>query len=242
MPRTSIYDNGGFIGATAATPGAASGIWSLDGIFPAPLSTVSFVAVSGNATTTSSSSATATISASAAVGDIAIAAYSIDASSYTLSTPTGWTLIGNGDTSEFPRMYVFAKILEAGDSGSTLSSTISTAEGFSAIIAVFRPDTAITSFTGRNFTNTKGPASLSDTLSSTGATPLTVAFAFLTGKPAQSPTLTFSGSYIQTDSTGGGTRSVGYIVYENGSTPTNHSVSSDDRGRQSLSAFYLDLA
>jgi hypothetical protein len=237
---------GPYTNDTVPTTASNDGIFNLQAVLESlgetPLTTVSFVTTSGASTSTSVSTASATIPASAQAGDLAIAAYSIDLQSPSMTTPAGWTLIGNGDTAEYPRMYVFAKILEAGDPNTSLTTTISPAEGYTAVIIVFRPDGNIASFTGRNFTNQKGTSSLSDTLSNSGATPLTIAFAFLTGRTSQSPTLTFSGATIQTDTSDSGTRSVGYIIYESGSSPANLSASCDDQGRQSMSMFYLDLA
>ncbi len=205
--------------------------------------TMSFVEMVSNSNATSVSTASETIPVAAQVGDLGIAAYSVDGSTDSMTTPSGWTsLIPTPSTSEYPRMYVFVKILEAGDPGATLSSTISPAEGYQAAITIFRPaNRNLTGFTARNIDNQKGSSSLSASLTTTSVVAPTLAIANLTGRNNQSPVMTFSGATIETN-VNGGTRSTGYIFYDIDGTPASHSVTSNDAGRQSLTVYYLDLA
>ena len=205
--------------------------------------TMSFVEMVSNSNSTSVSTASETIPVAAQVGDLGIAAYSVDRSTPSMTTPSGWTsLIPTPSTSEYPRMYVFVKILEAGDPGATLSSTISPAEGYQAAITIFRPaNRNLTGFTARNIDNQKGSSSLSASLTTTSVVAPTLAIANLTGRNNQSPVMTFSGATIETN-VNGGTRSTGYIFYDIDGTPASHSVTSNDTGRQSLTVYYLDLA
>ena len=206
--------------------------------------TMSFVEMVSNSNSTSVSTASETIPAAAQVGDLGIAAYSVDQSTDSLTTvPTGWTsLIPTPSTTDSPRMYVFVKILEAGDPGSTLSATISPTEGYQAAITIFRPaNRNLTGFTARNIDNQKGSSSLSASLTTTSVVAPTLAIANLTGRNNQSPVMTFSGATIETN-VNGGTRSTGYIFYDIDGTPASHSVTSNDTGRQSLTVYYLDLA
>lgn len=206
--------------------------------------TMSFVEMVSNSNSTSVSTASETIPAAAQVGDLGIAAYSVDQSTDSLTTvPTGWTsLIPTPSTTDYPRMYVFVKILEAGDPGSTLSATISPTEGYQAAITIFRPaNRNLTGFTARNIDNQKGSSALSANLTTTSVVAPTLAIANLTGRNNQSPVMTFSGATIETN-VNGGTRSTGYIFYDIDGTPASHSVTSNDTGRQSLTVYYLDLA
>jgi len=209
------------------------------------LTTLTYVGSTGDSNSTDVSPYSVSYHASARSGDLALAMFAMDQSAPTLSTPSGWTLVGNGNSAEYPRMYVFAKVLDSTDiSTGSLTVTPSISEGFAALISIFRPDGTIGSFTPRNFVNDKGPNALSVSLSTSGATPLTIAVAFLSGRPNQDPVLTFSGATTATDSSGSGTgtRTLGYILYEVGDTPASATITGTDDGRQSLSAFYLDIA
>jgi len=234
---TNFYDKnpGGLIGATSTI----SGIWTLNNIPDISLTSLTFVDLTSAATGTAAASFDCTISSSAQVGDLAIAAYAADFETVTQTTPSGWTYVGNGDNLEYPRMYVYAKILESGDPGSTLSVTPSASEGYSNQIAIFRPNAgaSLTSFSTSGFVNDKGPSALSVSLSATGTSP-SIALAFLTGRPNQTPSMTWSGATLETVGT---TLTTGYIMYSSGST-ASHTITSNDTGRQSLSAFYLDIS
>ena len=208
------------------------------------LTTLTYVGSTGDSNASDVSSYTVSYHASAISGDLALAMFALDQSAPTLSTPSGWTLVGNGDSAEYPRMYVFAKVLNSTDiSTGSLTATPSVSEGFASMISIFRPDGTIGSLTPRNFVNDKGPDALSVSLPPWGATPLTIAVAFLSGRPNQFPVLTFSGATTVTDSSGSatGTRTLGYILYEVGDTPASATITGTDLGRQSLSAFYLDI-
>lgn len=206
--------------------------------------TMSFVEIVSNSSSSSSSTASETIPAAAQVGDLGIAAYSVDGRTDSLTTvPTGWTsLIPTPSTTDYPRMYVFVKILEAGDPGSTLSATISPREGYQAAITIFRPaNRNLTGFTARNIENQVGSSALSANLTTTGVVAPTLAIANLTGRNNQSPFMTWSGATIETNSNVG-RRRTGYIFYDIDGTPASHTMTTTDGGRQSLTVYYLDLA
>ena len=198
----------------------AKGIWNLRSTMQFPnrggggsLGTISYVDLTGSQPGTSST-ATVSISASAAAGDLAVLAIALDSSGSTATTPSGWTLVGNGDTSEYPRMYCFAKILDASDisAGSVDVSTSNIAS--MNLLAIFRAGT-ISSFTTSNFANDKGSASLSTSLTTTGVAAPTIAIGFLVGRTTQSPTMTWAAAdAIVTNTTDGGTRSMGYKLYQ----------------------------
>lgn len=228
----------------------AKGIWNLKSTMQFPkvqsggggsLSTISYVDTTGSMQSTSSTTATVSISASAQAGDLAVLEIGLDSSGASATTPTGWTLAGNGNTSEYPRMFCFVKILDATDiSTGSVSVTTSNIPSMN-LLSIFRAGT-ITSFTTSNFANDKGAASLSTSLATTGVSAPTIAIAFLVGRTTQSPTMTWStADALITDTTTGGTRTMGYTIYQSGATPASHSMTSNDTGRQSMSCFYIDL-
>ena len=159
-------------------------------------------------------------------------------------TPTDWTLIGNGDTAEYPRGYSFYKVMTAADiTTGSVDVTASASEQQTAIVLAFTPDNTINNVYATGFVNDKGPSALSITINTPDdeTRPL-IAVAMLTGRPAQSPTMTWnSADSIVTDTTTNGTRSAGYILYNTGLTNiiSSHTVTSNDTGRQSMSGFYI---
>jgi len=192
-----------------------------------------------------SATMTGTIPGGTQTGDLIIALYATDTPN-TQTTPSGYTLIGNGNTSEYPRSYYYAKVAGANDAGSTLTVNGSTSLSYSVAISVFRPNAPITSFQSYNFVNQKGPSSYSDTISASGVSGLCLAFAGLTGRTGpQTPTL---GMSINDDIVvnGGGAPgsyapSIGYKIYPNTGGPQNISISTNDTGRESLSGFYISV-
>ena len=219
-------------------------VWNSNGVYNGIVRKLRYIGSTGDSNATDVSSYTVSYLPSARSGDLALAMFALDEKLPTLSTPSGWTLVGNGSNTDYPRMYVFAKVLDSTDiSTGSLTATPSASEGFTAMISIFRPYKSISSFTTRNFVNDKGSKALSVSLTTSGATPLTIAVAFLSGRPNQSPVLTFSGATTVTDSSGSGTgtRTLGFIVYDVGETPASATITGTDTGRQSLSAFYLDI-
>jgi len=200
-------------------------------------SDISFVAVSGSMSSSNTTTASVSLPTGTQTGDFCIVAVFLDNKTVAVTTPTGWTLIGNGDTNEYPRSFVYGRIIQSGDTG---FSATQDAEANMIIAGSFRKADGITSFTTRNFANDKGVSALSASLSSTNATVPTIAVAMLAGRTTQSPTMTWGGATIKTDTTTGGTRSLGYVIYNSG-TPASHTVTANDTGRQSLSVFYIDL-
>jgi len=219
-------------------------VWNSNGVYDGIVSKLRYIGSTGDSNATDVSSYTVSYLPSARSGDLAIAMFALDLKTPTLSTPSGWTLVGNGDSVDYPRMYVFAKVLDSTDiSTGSLTATPSVSEGFTSMISIFRPYKTISSLTPRNFDFDAGSGEPSVSLTTSGATPLTIAVAFLSGRPNQSPVLTFSGATTATDSSGSatGTRTLGYILYEVGDTPASATITSTDTGRQSLSAFYVDI-
>ena len=219
-------------------------VWNSNGVYDGIVSKLRYIGSTGDSNATDVSSYTVSYLPSARSGDLALAMFALEQSAPTLSTPSGWTLVGNGDSVDYPRMYVFAKVLDSTDiSTGSLTATPSVSEGFTSMISIFRPYKTISSLTPRNFDFDAGSGEPSVSLSTSGATPLTIAVAFLSGRPNQSPVLTFSGATTATDSSGSGTgtRTLGYILYEVGDTPASATITSTDAGRQSLSAFYVDI-
>jgi hypothetical protein len=198
---------------------------------------ISFVAVSGSMSSSNTTTASVSLPTGTQAGDFCVVGVFLDQTSVAVTTPTGWTLIGNGNTSEYPRSFVYGRIIQSGDTG---FSATQDSEANMIIAGSFRKANGITSFTSRNFANDKGVSSLSASLSSTNATVPTIAIAMMAGRTTQSPTMTWSGATVETDTTTGGTRSLGYVIYNDG-TPASHTVTSNDTGRQSLSVFYIDL-
>jgi hypothetical protein len=157
------------------------------------------------------------------------------------TTPTGWTLVGNGNDTEYPKSYVYAKLAEASDASSTVSVSFSGSVDWASIAAVYRPNNPIGSFATSNFANTKGPNALSITLNATGVSKPAIAIAVLTGRGGpQDPTLTWSAKDTQVDG-GSGIPSLAYNIYNtnDADAPVSHSMTTDDNGRQSLSVFYV---
>jgi hypothetical protein len=218
-------------------------VWNSNGVYNGIMSkSLRYIGSTGDSTTTDLSSYTVSYLPAARSGDLAIAMFALEQNTPTLATPSGWTLVGNGDNVDYPRMYVFVKVLNSTDiSTGSLTATPSVSEGFAAMISIFRSYKSISSLTPRNFVNDAGVDALSVSLTTSGATPLTIAVAFLSGRPNQSPVLTFSGATTVTDSSTSGTRSLGFIVYDVGETPAAATITGTDTGRQSLSAFYLDI-
>lgn len=220
-------------------------VWNSNGVYNGIMSkSLRYIGSTGDSNATDVSSYTVSYLSAAKSGDLALAMFALDEKLPTLSTPSGWTLVGNGDSVDYPRMYVFAKVLNSTDiSTGSLTATPSVSEGFTAMISIFRPIKSISSLTPRNFVNDKGTSEPEVSLTTSGATPLTIAVAFLSGRPNQSPVLMFPGATTATDSSGSGTgtRTLGFIVYDVGETPASATITSTDVGRQSLSAFYLDI-
>jgi len=179
-----------------------------------------------------------------AEGDLLVTTVWVDNATPTFTTPTDWTLLGNGDTGEYPKAYTYAKVMTAADitAGSQDFVCNNASYGLTGIALALTPDGTISSFTARNYVNDKGPSALGISITTTDVVAPTAAIAMLTGRPSQSPTMTFSGATIVTDTTTGGTRSAGYILYNSGVTVSSHSPTSNDTGRQSMSGFYIDVA
>ena len=193
-----------------------------------------------------SSILTNTIPSNALAGDFAVAMFATDLDERSQTTPAGWTLIGFGVADENPRSYLYGKILGEGEAGSTVSVTASASDSYASSISIFRGNISISSFSALNFVNVKGPATYSTTISSSGVNSPTVAIATLTGRTGpQLPTLTMTPSDAIIVNGGGlpgtGAPSVGYKIYNSGTTPQDISISVDDTGRQSLSGFYVEL-
>lgn len=240
FPSTNTADLAGDTTATGNKKN--SGIWSLNSVFNVlsniPLTSLSFI--SSTSATGTSSTFYCDYPTGRQTGDLLVAAFAGDASTVSQTTPSGWTLVGNGDTTEYPRMYVYAKIVTIAEMQTGgLSVQASFSEGYSNQIALFRPNAgaSLTSFSTSGFVNDKGPSALSVSLSATGTSP-SIALAFLTGRLGQDPVMTWSGATLETT---GSTLTTGYIMYSSGST-AGHTITSSDTGRQSLSAFYLDIS
>lgn len=192
-----------------------------------------------------SASMTGTIPVNTQAGDLIIAFYATDTPN-TQTTPSGYTLIGNGNTSEYPRSYLYAKIAGASDSGSTLTVSASSSLSYCVAISVFRPNAPITAFQSYNFVNQKGPSSYSATISPTGVSGLCLAFASLTGRTGpQTPTLGMNINDAIVVNGGGApgsyAPSIGYKIYPNTGGPQSINISTNDTGRQSLSGFYISV-
>jgi hypothetical protein len=204
-----------------------------------------YVDQSGQSNTTSVTDFSCPLPANAVSGDLAVAAIWSDFNNVNQTAPSGWTLIGNGNDTEYPKSYVYAKVLDSADiTAGSISATASVSNAYMAQIVTFRSNNAIHFFSGQNFSNVKGSTTLNDTIDGTGVISACIACACLCGRAAdQSPTLTYADAdAIKTDSSGSGLgqRSFGYKFYDTANTTvSNHTVSSNDTGRQSLSAFYI---
>lgn len=208
-----------------------------------PVTSLTYTGHSGNRVS-GTNTITITWPTGTAEGDLLVTTVWVDNATPTFTTPTDWTLLGNGNTGEYPKAYTYAKLMTAADitAGSQDFVCNNASYGLTGIALTLTPDGTISSFTARNYINAKGPSALSINIANTDVVAPTAAIAMLTGRPSQSPVMSFSGSTIQTDTTGGGTRSVGYILYDSTGTPSSHSASSSDTGRQSMSGFYIDVA
>lgn len=208
-----------------------------------PVTSLTYTGHSGNRVS-GTNTITITWPTGTAEGDLLVVTVWVDNATPTFTTPTDWTLLGNGDTGEYPRAYSYAKVMTAADITAASQDFVcnNASYGLTGIALTLTPDGTISSFTARNYVNDKGPLTLSISIVTTDVVAPTAAIAMLTGRPSQSPVMTFSGSTIQTDATGGGVRSVGYILYDSTGSPSNHSPSSSDTGRQSMSGFYIDVA
>jgi hypothetical protein len=159
------------------------------------------------------------------------------------TTPTDWTLLGNGDDAEYPKSYVYGKIAVDSDDARTINIPFNASENWASIASVFRGTNPFGSFTVRNFGNVKGPSTLSTSLSSSGAGIASIAIAGLTGRAGpQDPVLTWNTKDAQVDGPQG-IPSLAYKVYPSPGTATeDHALSTNDTGRQSLSYMYIELS
>lgn len=192
-----------------------------------------------------SANMTGTIPSTAQAGDLIIAFYATDTPN-NQTTPSGWTLVGNGNDSEYPKSYYYAKICGASDPGSTLTVSASSSLSYCVAISVFRPNAPLTAFQSYNFVNSKGPSSYNNTISSSGVSGLCVAFSGLTGRTGpQTPTLGMSINDAIVVNGGGApgsyAPSIGYKIYTATGGPANINLSTNDTGRQSLSGFYISV-
>lgn len=189
----------------------------------------------------SQTTASIPISGRVAPGDFAIMTIMTDTNK-TQTTPSGWTYIGDTGTGEYPRSYMFAKILGGNEIGTTVSQTVN--DNWAAVVAYFRPNSPISSFTAKNYNGTKGPSALSLTLSASGVSGACLAFASLTGRTGpQLPQITVtSGSVHQIIYGSAGAPAYVYKAYHKTLTsPTNLGLSVNDTGRQSLGMAYFEF-
>lgn len=209
-----------------------------------PVTSLTYTGHSGNRVS-GTNTITITWPTGTAEGDLLVTTVWVDNATPTFTTPTDWTLLGNGNTGEYPRAYSYAKVMTAADitAGSQDFVCNNASYGLTGIALALTPDGTISSFTGRNYVNDKGPNALSISIVTTDVVAPTAAIAMLTGRPSQSPTMTFTNNTdIVNDQTNGGKRSAGYALYDSTGTPLSHSASSSDTGRQSMSGFYIDVA
>jgi len=214
----------------------AEGIWNLNSTtqFEKKIRFVELLSTSFEGGT--DSTFTATIPSDAKSGDLAVLFAAGDSSSASQTTPSGWTLIGAGDSGEYPRVYSYYKILENGDAGSTVSISSAVSTIFSCGIAVFSTQKEFVNVDSYGYSNNKGPSTYSSSISSSTGSGFVIAIANLVGRPpSQEPTLTMS---PYSDIIDNGNMTIGYTIFNNSQT-LDISISTDDTGRQSLTGFYL---
>lgn len=184
---------------------------------------------------------TGVVPSTAQEGDLAVAFFASD-TPVNQTTPSGWTLLGSGDDGEFPKSYLYAKVLTSGDPGSTVSVSTNGNVDYCMAINIFRPRYTINSFTAKNFTNVKGPSSYSTTISNSGVSGPCLAISSLTGRTGpQQPTLTMGISDAIVANPSNNIPKIGYTVFENGDTPPSIGISVNDTGRQSLSGVFIEI-
>lgn len=176
-------------------------------------------------------------------GDIAIINISVDNTTPTPSSdPTGWTSIGATGTGSTPRNWVWAKILTPSDIATgSVSVDYNAATISQNYISVFRAGT-VSGFTAKNISGNASAGNFSLTLSASGVTAPALGLGLLSGRPGQTPTMTWTTATARVNITDNSTYGwTGYAIYDEGGTPANHTVSTNDAGRQAMLVFYLEL-
>lgn len=202
--------------------------------------------------TTAQTTQTFTLPSGWQPGDIAIISGWWD-SPVTISTPAGWTMIGNNeDGSEYPEGRTCYRILQSGDS-STVSMVCDTADYCSGVLLVFRANTPVTSVTSTGFAYADGPSALNTTLSQSGTVSSTTTHLnlyFLTGRQQdtyiQNPTPTFvTGGWTYFDGEGvvlPDYMDYAYKVRYSGESLAGEQITTNDTGRQGHHIIYLTLS
>ncbi len=181
----------------------------------------------------------------AAAGDLGVLMMASDTPT-SQSTPSGWTLLGNGTDSEYPKTYTYAKILESSDLSGAVSISAGSNLSHGGAFSVYRPDAPITSFTGKNWINSKGPSSYNNTTSASGVTAPAIAHTTLIGRTGpQTQELSMSPTDERVVNGGGSIGSysptIGYKIYAKNTSPVNISNGTNDEGRQSLTGVYIEV-
>lgn len=99
--------------------------------------------VAGDASTATTTSLAFTIPASAVAGDVALVGLSLNTSTPTVTTPSGWTLQSGPDVASTNATgYIFSKTLVSGDVSSTVTFTISAATKASGELSIISGGTS----------------------------------------------------------------------------------------------------
>jgi hypothetical protein len=213
----------------------AEGIWNLNSTtqFEKKIRFVELLSTSFEGGT--NSTFTATIPSDAKSGDLAVLFAAGDSSSTSLTTPSGWTLLGAVSSGD-PRLYSYYKLIEPGDIGSTISISSTVSTSFSCGVAVFSTQKQFVNIDSYGYSNTSSASAFSSSISSSTGAGFVIAIACLVGRPpSQQPTLTMS---PYSDIIDNGNMTIGYTIFNNSQT-LDISISTNDAGRQSLTGFYL---
>lgn len=182
------------------------------------------------------------VQSNAEVGDLLVI-YAWTDTNVAQTTPSGWTYVGNTGTGEYPRGYAYVKKATGNDLNNNVNISLDTSDNRAYISTAFRPNNPFNSFEVSNAIGTKGPNALSLTLNNTGVNKPSIAIAGLTGRTGpQQPTLTWNSKDAQVQG-GENIPTLAYNIYNttDNDNPATHSMSTDDTGRQSLLAFYIEF-
>jgi len=192
-------------------------------------------------------STTCTVPASAQAGDWAIY---IDRArnNPTDAYPSGWTGLYT-ETADPPTIAVSAKILESGDVSSAVTG-MNGANIDNKIIAVFRPDAALSSFVAganQDYSRSSGDPTAASITTSGATTPAILFYIWATNGSVAGDTYTGT-SPTPDDEQDCGTGSaaelrVGYKIYDSGSLSTTSTVDMDDQGiNNQLMIFWVEFS
>jgi len=233
MPLQSVYLNGGFVGVTKSYRSENA------------LTAMSFVASS-----TGTNTPNVTIPASAQAGDVAIIVDNEDTAG-TLSAPSGWTLIRSDSVFSNITGTTYYRILQAGDAGTTVTSTDGTTTNHFMLCAVFRPNagtiTGVTINDSAGLATTGNPGTQTLSMSAETARPIIGFFAMGqrgSNNNALNVTDTPDGFsvIICDDESGRDVIELYYILYNEGDTPANVTGDIGDSGSQFMQSFYFTFS